>query len=192
MRKRSEIRITETIYTEEQIAARVAELAREIESYYRQELGVDFDSGKPLLMVGILKGAFVFLADLARQMNIPVEFDFVGCSSYGSGTKSSGTVRITKDIGTELRGRHVLLVEDIMDTGLTLGYLVSNLKAREPASIEICALLDKQIEGKTDLPVKFVGFTIPDVFVVGFGLDCDQHYRHLKYIAGIEKTNSCS
>lgn len=166
------------MFTEEQIREKVHAIAWEISRDYE---------GRDLLMVGILKGAFVFLADLAREVRIPVEFDFMALSSYGSATKTSGVVRIKKDLDRDIEGRHVLLVEDIIDTGLTLNYLMGNLRAREPASLELCAFLDKQIPEKIDLPIKYKGFTIPDEFVVGYGLDCAEAYRNLPYIAVIEK-----
>jgi hypoxanthine phosphoribosyltransferase len=168
----------EVIYTADEIQARVRELARQISVDYAEE-GV--------LMVGILKGAFIFLADLARSITAPVTFDFIACSSYGSSTKTSGVVRILKDLDTDITGRHVLIVEDIIDTGLTLSYLVKSLSARGAASVEICALLNKQpVEGKIDLPIKYEGFSIPDIFVVGYGLDYDEGGRNLPYIAGLK------
>jgi len=170
--------IDRTFFTTEQIDEKVRELADRISEDYR---------GKRLLLVGILKGAFIFLADLARRIETPIEFDFMAVSSYGSGTKTSGIVRIMKDLDTDITGREVLLVEDIIDTGLTLSYLLDNLRARRPASLEICALLNKQIPAKLDLPVKYEGFRIPDVFVVGYGLDCAESFRNLPYIATIKR-----
>ncbi|MHB8894214.1 MAG: hypoxanthine phosphoribosyltransferase [Candidatus Geothermincolia bacterium] len=171
--------IEETVFTQDEIQGRVRELAREINKDYAEE-GV--------LLVGILKGAFIFLADLARNLTIPVQFDFIACSSYGSATRTSGVVRILKDLDCDIESRHVLIVEDIIDTGLTLSYLLKNLEARGPASLEICSLLNKpSVEGKVDLPIKYEGFSIPDVFVVGYGLDYDQNYRNLPYIARLKK-----
>lgn len=170
--------IDETLFSEEQIRERVGELALEITRDYQDS---------PALMVGILKGAFIFLADLARGIEIPLEFDFMALSSYGSATKTSGVVRILKDLDTDIQDRHVLLVEDIIDTGLTLNYLLTSLRARGPASLEICALLNKRVANQIDLPVKYEGFVIPDVFVVGYGLDCAQAYRNLPYIATIKR-----
>jgi hypoxanthine phosphoribosyltransferase len=174
--------IDEVVYTEEQIRSKVGELARRITEDYREDA-----EASPLLLVGILKGAFIFLADLARLIELPLEFDFMALSSYGSATKTSGVVRILKDLDTHIAGRHVLLVEDIIDTGLTLNYLLRSLKARGPASLEICALLDKQVPNKVELPVKYEGFSIPDVFVVGYGLDCAESCRNLPYIASVKR-----
>ena len=174
--------IDEVVYTEEQIRAKVSELARRITRDYEED-----SEDRPLLLVGILKGAFIFLADLARQIEVPLEFDFMALSSYGSATKTSGVVRIRKDLATDITGRHVLLVEDIIDTGLTLNYLMVNLRARGPASLEICAFLNKRVANKVDLPIKYEGFSIPDVFVVGYGLDCAENYRNLPYIASIKR-----
>jgi hypoxanthine phosphoribosyltransferase len=174
--------VDEVVYKEEQISARVSELARLITNDYKEPA-----EARPLILVGILKGAFIFLADLARQIEIPLEFDFMAVSSYGSATKTSGVVRILKDLDTDISGRHVLLVEDIIDTGLTLNYLMGNLRARGPASLEICALLNKRVANKVELPIKYAGFSIPDVFVVGYGLDSGENFRNLPYIASIRK-----
>lgn len=170
--------ISGTLFTEEEIQAKVRELASRITEDY---------GGESLLLVGILKGAFIFLADLARRIELPVQFDFMALSSYGSATKTSGVVRILKDLDSQIEGRHVLLVEDIIDTGLTLNYLLTNLRARGPASLEICALLNKRIANKIELPIKYEGFSIPDVFVVGYGLDKTEAYRNLPYIATVGK-----
>jgi hypoxanthine phosphoribosyltransferase len=171
--------IEKTMFSQEEIQLRVSELAREINEDYGTE-GV--------LMVGILKGAFIFLADLARHITVPVRFDFMACSSYGSSMKTSGVVRILKDLDTDIKDMNVIIVEDIIDTGLTLSYLRKNLASRGPASLEICSLLNKkQVEGKVDLPIKYEGFSIPDIFVVGYGLDYDQQYRNLPYIATLKK-----
>lgn len=171
--------IDEVMFSEADIQGRVRDLAGAISRDYAPE-GV--------LMVGILKGAFIFLADLARSITIPVSFDFMACSSYGSSMKTSGVVRILKDLDTDIKGRHVVIVEDIIDTGLTLSYLLKNLDARGPASLEICSLLNKKhVEGKVDLHIKYEGFSIPDVFVVGYGLDYAERYRNLPYIATIRK-----
>ena len=174
--------IDRVVYAEEQIRSKVVELARRITEDY----GEGAEAG-PLLLVGILKGAFIFLADLVRLIELPLEFDFMALSSYGSATKTSGVVRILKDLDTDIAGRHVLLVEDIIDTGLTLNYLLRSLRARGPASLEICALLNKQVANKVELPVKYEGFSIPDVFVVGYGLDCAESYRNLPYIASVKR-----
>ena len=151
-----------------------------------QELGKDIASdyaANPPLLVGILKGAFMFMADLARAIDLPVEFDFMAVSSYGSATRTSGVVRIMKDLDLDLTDRHVLIVEDIVDSGLTLAYLRKNLRARNPASLEVCALLVKEGLQRTDLELKYVGFQIPDRFVIGYGLDVAERYRNLPFIA---------
>jgi hypoxanthine phosphoribosyltransferase len=173
--------IDEVIYSAEQIRSKVSELALRVTEDYREGA-----KASPLLLVGVLKGAFIFLADLARLIELPLEFDFMALSSYGSATKTSGVVRILKDLDTDITGRHVLLVEDIIDTGLTLSYLLRSLRARGPASLEICALLNKQVANKVELPIKYEGFSIPDVFVVGYGLDCAEGYRNLPYIASVK------
>ena len=162
----------------ETIQARLAELARQIEQ--------DYDGSEPLLLVGVLKGAFVMMADLARHLRIPTSVDFMACSSYGSSTRSSGVVRILKDLDTEIEGRHVLIVEDIIDSGLTLDYLVHNLQSRGPASVEIITLLTKPERRSVEMPVRYVGFEVPDVFVVGYGLDYDERYRNLACIATLK------
>ena len=151
-----------------------------------QELGKDIASdyaANPPLLVGILKGAFMFMADLARAIDLPVEFDFMAVSSYGSATRTSGVVRIMKDLDLDLTDRHVLIVEDIVDSGLTLAYLRKNLRARNPRSLEVCALLVKEGLQKADPDLKYVGFTIPPKFVVGYGLDVGERFRNLPYIA---------
>jgi len=163
--------ITKVLVTEEQIATRVKELASEIDKLY---------VGKDLLLVGVLKGAVMFMADLSRAIQIPVAMDWMAVSSYGSGTQSSGVVRILKDLDADVLGRHVLIVEDIIDSGLTLSWLASNLAARGAASVEIVALLRKPEAAKVDVEVKLVGFDIPNEFVVGYGLDFDEKYRTLK------------
>ena len=142
--------------------------------------------GKDLLLVGILKGAFVVMADLARHIDLPVEFDFMAISSYGSATKSSGVVRILKDLDQEIADRHVLIVEDIVDTGLTLQYLLKNLRVRNPASLSLAALLIKDGVERPPLDVAYEGFHIPPKFVVGYGLDLDGKYRNLPYVAEVE------
>lgn len=158
---------------EEEIRARVAGLGAEISKDY---------AGKELLVVGILKGAMIFLADLVRSITVPTCFDFMAVSSYGSSTKSSGVVRILKDLDHSIEGRHVLIVEDIIDTGLTLNYLVDNLKSRGPASLKICTLLDKPSRREAPVEIHYNGFSIPDEFVVGYGLDYNERYRNLPYI----------
>jgi hypoxanthine phosphoribosyltransferase len=153
---------------------RIAELGAEIT--------VDYQGRAPLL-VGVLKGAFMFMADLARAIDLPVEFDFMAVASYGNATKSSGVVRIVKDLDLDLTGRHVLVIEDIIDSGLTLAYLRKNLQARNPASIEVCALLVREGLQKQDPDLRYVGFSIPPEFVVGYGLDVAERYRNLPFIA---------
>jgi len=163
--------ITKVLVTEAQIATRVRELASEIDKLY---------VGKDLLLIGVLKGAVMFMADISRAIQIPVAMDWMAVSSYGSGTQSSGVVRILKDLDADVLGRHVLIVEDIIDSGLTLSWLASNLSARGAASVEIVALLRKPEAAKVDVDVKLVGFDIPNEFVVGYGLDFDEKYRTLK------------
>lgn len=163
--------ITKVLVTEEQIAIRIEELAREIEKKYE---------GKDLLLVGVLKGAVMFMADLSRAIQLPVNMDWMAVSSYGSGTQSSGVVRILKDLDADVLGRHVLIVEDIVDSGLTLSWLMSNLTARGAASVEVVALLRKPDAAKVEVEVAWVGFDIPNEFVVGYGLDYAEHYRTLK------------
>ncbi|WP_104193519.1 hypoxanthine phosphoribosyltransferase [Cryobacterium sp. Y82] len=165
--------LTEILISEEQIRARLAEMSRQIE--------VDY-AGTDLLLVGVLKGAVMVMADLARELHHPVTMDWMAVSSYGSGTQSSGVVRILKDLDTDLSGRNVLIVEDIIDSGLTLSWLLANLKTRGPASIEICALLRKPDAARVDIDVKYVGFNIPNKFVVGYGLDYGEKYRNLRSV----------
>ena len=141
---------------------------------------------RDLLLIGVLKGAVFFLADLMRHIDIPCEVDFMAVSSYGSATDSSGVVRILKDLDTPIEGRHVLIVEDIVDSGLTLQYLLRNLGAREPASLEVCALLTKPERRKVELPIRYVGFEIPNQFAIGYGLDHAESYRNLPYVAALE------
>jgi hypoxanthine phosphoribosyltransferase len=165
--------LVNVLFSEEQIQARLAELAREIERDYE---------GKEILLVGVLKGAVMVMADLARHFGRHVEMDWMAISSYGAGTKSSGVVRILKDLDTDINGRHVLVVEDIIDTGLTLSWLVSNLSSRGPASVEICTLLRKPEAQRMSVDVKYVGYDIPNEFVVGYGLDFNERYRNLRCI----------
>ena len=166
--------IGRVVVEEVDLQQRIRELGKDIASDY---------AANPPLLVGILKGAFMFMADLARAIDLPVEFDFMAVSSYGSSTRTSGVVRIMKDLDLDLTDRHVLIVEDIVDSGLTLAYLRKNLRARNPASLEVCALLVKDGLQRTDLELKYVGFTIPDRFVIGYGLDVDERYRNLPYVA---------
>jgi hypoxanthine phosphoribosyltransferase len=150
------------------------------------ELGVDISAdyaGRDLLLVGVLKGAVFFMADLMRELTVPCEIDFMAISSYGAATDSSGVVRILKDLDINIAGRDVLVVEDIIDSGLTLSYLMRNLRARKPASLEICALLTKPERREIDVPVRYIGFEIPNRFVIGYGLDFAERYRNLPYVA---------
>ncbi len=162
--------VSEVLITSEQITEKVREMGERITQDY---------AGERLLLVGVLRGAVVVMGDLMRCINLPCEIDFMDISSYGSGTSSSGVVRILKDLEEDITGRHVLLVEDIVDTGLTLSYLVRSLLARKPASLEICALLTKPTRRRAELDVKYLGFEVPDEFVVGYGLDYAGAYRNL-------------
>ena len=161
------------LFTEDQIQARVAELGAEITRDY---------AGQDVLVIGILKGAFVFCADLLRAMQVPAQVDFMAVSSYGSSTESSGVIKILKDLDSSVEGRHVLLVEDIVDSGLTLKYLREYLTHHNPASLKVCVLLDKPSRRKTEVKVDYTGFAIPDEFIVGYGIDYAEQYRHLPYI----------
>ena len=163
----------EVLIDEPTLQTRIAELGEEISSDY---------AGKDLLLVGVLKGAVFFMADLMRSLTVPCEVDFMAISSYGAETDSSGVVRILKDLDIPLQGRDVLIVEDIIDSGLTLSYLMRNLRARDPASLEVCALLTKPGRREIEVPVKYVGFEIPNRFVVGYGLDYAERYRNLRYV----------
>ncbi|MCL2768997.1 MAG: hypoxanthine phosphoribosyltransferase [Solirubrobacterales bacterium] len=162
----------------EELQRRVRELGEEISRDY---------AGRRLLCVGVLKGAVLFLSDLMRFIDIPVEVDFMAVASYGSATDSSGVVRILKDLDTAIEGREVLIVEDIVDSGLTLQYLLRNLGSRDPESLEVCALLRKPSRSKVDLRARYVGFEIPDTFVVGYGLDYAERYRNLPYVAALAR-----
>jgi hypoxanthine phosphoribosyltransferase len=161
------------LLSKEQIETRLDEVAAAIDADY---------AGKDLLLVGVLRGAVMVMADLSRRLHTSVEMDWMAVSSYGSGTKSSGVVRILKDLDTDLHGRHVLIVEDIIDSGLTLSWLVSNLRSRGPASVEIATLLRKPEAAKVEVDVRYVGFDIPPEFVVGYGLDFAEKYRHLPFV----------
>jgi hypoxanthine phosphoribosyltransferase len=165
--------VGEILIDEPTLQARIAELGEEISNDYE---------GKDLLLVGVLKGAVFFMADLMRSLTVPCEVDFMAISSYGDETDSSGVVRILKDLDIPLQDRHVLVVEDIIDSGLTLSYLMRNLRAREPASLEVCALLTKPARREIEVPVRYVGFEIPNRFVVGYGLDFGERYRNLRYV----------
>ena len=165
--------LEKVLITEDQIRIRLGELAADIER--------DYD-GRDVLLVGVLKGAVMVMADLARAIGTHVEMDWMAVSSYGSGTKSSGVVRILKDLDRDITNRHVLIVEDIIDSGLTLSWLVSNLGSRGPASVEVCALLRKPEAAQVDVPVRYVGFDIPNEFVIGYGLDYAERYRNVPFV----------
>lgn len=161
------------LVTKEEIDAKLADLAERIDAEY---------ADRELLLVGVLKGAVMAMADLARAVSTPATMDWMAVSSYGAGTQSSGVVRILKDLDTDIKGRHVLIVEDIIDSGLTLSWLLSNLGSREPASLNVCTLLRKPDAAKVDIDVKWVGFDIPNEFVVGYGLDYGERYRNLPFV----------
>jgi hypoxanthine phosphoribosyltransferase len=171
--------IEQVLISSEQIQTKLQELAEQIDRDYGEN-GV--------LLIGVLKGAFIVMADLARYLTVPVEFDFMAVSSYGSATQTSGVVRILKDLDVDIAGRHVLVVEDIVDSGLTLNYLLRNLKARRPASLEIMTLLSKPDQIKVNLPIRYHGFAVPNVFVVGYGLDYAERYRHLPYVGTLKRS----
>jgi hypoxanthine phosphoribosyltransferase len=166
--------VAEVLIDEATLRARIVELGVEISSDY---------AGRDLLLVGVLKGAVFFMADLMRELTVPCEIDFMAISSYGAATDSSGVVRILKDLDINVAGRDVLVVEDIIDSGLTLSYLMRNLRARKPASLEIVALMTKPERREIDVPVRYVGFEIPNRFVIGYGLDFAERYRNLPYVA---------
>ncbi|MBC7258397.1 MAG: hypoxanthine phosphoribosyltransferase [Chloroflexi bacterium] len=165
--------VSEVLLTEEQIQQRVRELAEQISADYR---------GKDLLLVCILKGGVLFLTDLMRQLDIPHAVDFMAISSYGAGTESSGVVRILMDLNTSIEGKNVLIVEDIVDTGHTLDYILRNLSTRRPASLKVCALLNKPSRRQVDVPIHYIGFDIPNKFVIGYGLDFGEKYRNLPFV----------
>ena len=169
--------VEEVLIEEDVLRARVVELGEEISRDY---------VGRELLLIGVLKGAVFFMADLMRQLTVPCEIDFMAISSYGASTDSSGVVRILKDLDINIEGREVLVVEDIIDSGLTLSYLMRNLEAREPASLEVCALLTKPERREIDVPVRYVGFEIPNRFVIGYGLDFAERYRNLPYVGVLD------
>jgi hypoxanthine phosphoribosyltransferase len=173
--------IGEILVQPDELRRKVVELGRRISEDYE---------GRDLLLVGVLKGAIFFLSDLMRELSIPCEVDFMAVASYGSSTESSGVVRILKDLDAAIEGRNVLIVEDIVDSGLTLQYLLRNLKARGPASVEVCALLTKPGRREVELPARYVGFEIPNRFVVGYGLDHAERYRNLPYVATLEDASS--
>ena len=170
--------IGEVLVSSEDLHRRVAELGEQINADY---------AGRDLIMVGVLKGAVIFMADLMRALSVPCEVEFMAVSSYGSQTDSSGVVRILKDLDTAIVDRDVLIVEDIIDSGLTLHYLLRNLQARDPRSLEVCALLTKPERRRVELPIRYVGFEIPNRFAIGYGLDHAQQYRNLDYVAALRQ-----
>jgi hypoxanthine phosphoribosyltransferase len=170
--------IEKILIEEKELQSKVAELGAKITADYK---------GKDLLIVCVLKGAVVFTSDLIREINLPLDIDFMAISSYGANTKSSGVVRILKDLNMGIEDRHVLIVEDIIDSGLTLAYMVENLRFRRPASVEICTILDKKERRTVELDIKYTGFIVPDEFVVGYGLDYAEKYRNLPYIAVLKE-----
>ena len=169
--------VADVLYSEKDIQAKIDEMAAQIRA--------DYD-GREILMVGVLKGAFMVISDLARALQVPLSIDFMSVASYGSGTTSSGVVRILKDLDRDIAGQHVLVVEDVIDSGLTLNWLLKNLRSRNPASIEVAALLRKPAAAQVDVPVKYVGFDIENTFVVGYGLDYAERYRNLPYIGTLK------
>ncbi len=175
--------VRETLIEEERLRQRVAELGEEISADYE---------GRDLLLIGVLKGAVFFMADLMRHLTVPCEVDFMAISSYGASTDSSGVVRILKDLDINIEGREVLVVEDIIDSGLTLSYLMRNLRARQPASLEVCSLMTKPGRREIDVPVRYVGFEIPNRFVVGYGLDYAERYRNLRYVGVLNENITLS
>lgn len=175
--------IASTLVTAEAISAKTTELAEQIGRDYADQCT---GGGSDLLLVGVLKGAVMFMTDLARALPLPVQLEFMAVSSYGSATSSSGVVRILKDLDRDITGRHVLIVEDIIDSGLTLSWLLKNLESRQPASLEVCTLLRKPDAVKVDVTVRYVGFDIPNEFVVGYGLDYGERYRDLPFIGTLD------
>ena len=169
--------VARILFTEEELSRRVQELADGINRDY---------AGKELLLISVLRGSFIFMADLVRRLTIPCRVDFMACSSYGSGTTSSGQVKVTKDLSESIEGLNVLVVEDILDSGRTLNYLLKLLEARRPASVRLCTLLDKPERRVVQVNVDYTGFVIPDTFIVGYGLDYDQRYRNLPYIGELK------
>jgi hypoxanthine phosphoribosyltransferase len=172
-----ELGVSEILIDEDRLRSRVVELGEEISADY---------AGRDLLLIGVLKGAVFFMADLMRTLTIPCEIDFMAISSYGAQTDSSGVVRILKDLDINIEDRHVLVVEDIIDSGLTLSYLMRNLESREPSTLEVCALLTKPDRREIDVPVRYIGFEIPNRFVIGYGLDFGERYRNLPYVGVLD------
>lgn len=171
--------IDAVLFSKEEISEKVKELGKQISK--------DYNENDELVIIGILKGASIFMADLIREIDMSVNIDFMAVSSYGNSTESSGTVKIIKDLDLEIEGKHILIVEDIIDTGLTLKYLTNNLKSRKIKDLKICTLLDKPKRRKCDLDIDYIGFEIPDRFIVGYGIDYAEKYRNLPYIASIKE-----
>ena len=169
--------IAEVLFTKDEIAERVSEIGRAITRDYAHTADED-----GIVLISVLRGAAIFMADLARKIELPVEMDYMAISSYGNGAKSSGVVRILKDLTSEIEGRHVIVAEDILDSGLTLTYLLKNLASRHPASVEVATLLRKQTRAQAKIDCKYIGFECPDEFIVGYGLDFAERYRNLPYI----------
>lgn len=170
--------VKEILVTNEEIKKRVKELGQQITEDYK---------GKDLMLVGILKGAVIFMSELVQNIDLPITMDFMAVSSYGDSSQSSGVVRIIKDLDCYIEGKDILIVEDIIDTGLTLNYLTDNLKKRKPNSVKVCTLLDKPERRKIEVPVDYVGFEVPDEFIIGYGIDYAQKYRNLPYIASLKE-----
>jgi len=170
--------IAHVVYTKEQLQARIAELGSQISADY---------ANKDPVLIGVLRGVFVFMADLARAITIPINVDFIGITRYGPSTSTQGVVRFTKDLDVTIAGRHVLFVEDVIDTGLSLRYILRTLKAREPATLRICTLFNKPRARLFELDIAYTGFMLPDQFVVGYGLDYDEQYRHLPFVGVLKK-----
>ncbi len=179
--------ISAVLVTEEQVREKIAEIGEQVAADYRDVCG-DGGPQTDLLLIGVLKGAVMFMTDFARAIPVPTQLEFMAVSSYGSSTSSSGVVRILKDLDRDIAGRHVLVVEDIIDSGLTLSWLMNNLNARSPASLQVVTLLRKPDAVKVDVPVRYVGFDIPNEFVVGYGLDYAERYRDLPYIGTLSPT----
>lgn len=175
--------IQHILYTEDDIAERIKQLGLRVTADYQDRI----DAGERLVAVCLLRGAALFMADLVREIKLPVELDFMAVSSYGSSAHSSGMIRIQKDLSSDIEGAHVLIIEDIIDSGLTLSYLCKNLLSRKPASLEIASLLRKEVEHQADVHCAYVGFECPDEFVVGYGLDYAQRYRNLSYIGYLKR-----
>lgn len=172
-----------TMISEKEIKERTAVLGEEISAHYAAE-------GGEVVVIGILKGSFVFMADIVRAIDLPVAMDFIGLSSYGDETHSSGVVRLTQDLSKPIAGKHILVVEDIVDTGLTMRYLLENLQTRGPASVKLCSLLEKPEKNKSGIVVDFLGFSIPDRFVIGYGLDYAEKYRNLPFVGVLESPDA--